>query len=736
MKKYVLSVSVALMLCMCFLPATAWADGEDITDVSTTGLDLNGVTEETTYKAGEGTITFVPASDGTPATLTLNNATICAENGRFGVTAIQIPEGMPIEIIVPQGTESTIMSAKADGINHKGAPLTISGSGTLHIQADNDGITNDDDNGALAENKGSTLKIRDVTITLESTGSGSHGFYEGTSILIENAVIDARGAETVKCSDGIYADDTITIKSSEIHVSGSYYDGIAVSNDAITMEDSEITIEVRHGMNTYGNTNIRNTTLTITGKDPTESAAVFFKGPFTIDNSKVTITATEKAGIYSTSGRGTNGSSVLTVQNGSVFTAVGAENGVKLMKNGSVAIGTGLKITEGETHTTTEEDGTSTTATSARFVVMPITCTVTFDSRGGSAVESREVAYGNALAKPAAPTWAGYTFDGWYTDANCTAAYDFAAAVTGDMTLYAKWTPVPSDSGSAAGSSGSTVTTYPPTVERPGEGGGKPDVSPASPRRGERVTITPKPDKGFEADSVIVTDRNGDPVKVTDNGDGTYRFTQPGSKVTISVTYREIDTSCDGGVDCPSRALTDLDVTAWYHEAVDYALDNGLMRGYDDGTFRPNARLSRAMLAQILYNREGRPAVIGGRTFTDVPEDMWCADAVQWAAENGIVTGYADGAFRPNDDLKREQLAAMLYRYARLKGYDTTQGGMAIREFDDYSSISGYAMEAMDWAVNTGVVGGYGDNTLRPLNSATRAQTAQMLKNFLENGTR
>ena len=188
---------------------------------------------------------------------------------------------------------------------------------------------------------------------------------------------------------------------------------------------------------------------------------------------------------------------------------------------------------------------------------------------------------------------------------------------------------------------------------------------------------------------------------------------------------------CDGGADCPSRGFTDLDIVGtWYHEAVDYVLRNGLMSGYGNGLFGPDDTLTRAQFAQILYNRAGKPAVTGGSGFTDVPDGKWYAPAVAWAAANGIVGGYGSGLFGPDDNITREQLAVMLWRYA---------GSPAATErelrFTDADKAGGYALEALGWAVENGVLNGYGDGRLDPGGLATRAQAAQMLKNRIENRT-
>lgn len=137
------------------------------------------------------------------------------------------------------------------------------------------------------------------------------------------------------------------------------------------------------------------------------------------------------------------------------------------------------------------------------------------------------------------------------------------------------------------------------------------------------------------------------------------------------------------------------------------------------------------MLCQILYNLEDRPAA-GQNAFDDVAADAWCAGAVAWANANGIVGGYGDGRFGPSDPITREQLARpSCGAMPGTRAMTPPRAAWPVREFSDYESISGYAVDAMTWAVNTGVVGGYGDQTLRPQNGATCAQAAQMLMNFL-----
>ena len=180
-------------------------------------------------------------------------------------------------------------------------------------------------------------------------------------------------------------------------------------------------------------------------------------------------------------------------------------------------------------------------------------------------------------------------------------------------------------------------------------------------------------------------------------------------------------------------SFKDVKESDWFYEAVSYAVENGLMSGMSEDIFAPNTPLTREMLAVVLYNVEGQPEGTEANTFTDVKGDMWYTDAILWANENGIVAGYDNSAYGVGDLITREQFATILYRYAQFKGYDTTQGGMAVREFSDYENISDYARPAMAWTVNAGIMGGMDDGTLNPQGKATRAEAATMLMNFCEN---
>lgn len=172
--------------------------------------------------------------------------------------------------------------------------------------------------------------------------------------------------------------------------------------------------------------------------------------------------------------------------------------------------------------------------------------------------------------------------------------------------------------------------------------------------------------------------------------------------------------------------FSDVAADAWYADAVEYVRNHGLMSGTSAATFSPNGTTSRGQIAAILYRASGSPAVSGGAAFPDVADGAYYADASRWAAANGIITGYADGSFGPGDPITRQQLAAILWRYA---GSPSAPAG---QDYADESAIAGYAAAAVDWARAGGVIGGKDGNRFDPNGSATRAQVAVILNRYME----
>ena len=265
-----------------------------------------------------------------------------------------------------------------------------------------------------------------------------------------------------------------------------------------------------------------------------------------------------------------------------------------------------------------------------------------------------------------------------------------------------------------------TVTNPTYTITNPAVDGGTIAVSPRSASRGRLVTLTVTPDEGYELASLTVTDGRGNTVALTDAGNGKYTFTMPASRVVVNAAFQ-----------LASLPFTDVAEGAWYYDAVAYVYRNGLMSGVTADRFAPDYTLDRATLATILWRLAGEPVVDYLLPFEDVPEGEWYSEAIRWAASTGIVTGTTPTTFRPTQAVTREQMAAMVYRYAEHMGYDTTASS-DMTGFTDGASVNGYAVTPMSWSVAEGLISGIGTE-IRPQSTATRAQIATMLMRFCEN---
>ena len=281
-------------------------------------------------------------------------------------------------------------------------------------------------------------------------------------------------------------------------------------------------------------------------------------------------------------------------------------------------------------------------------------------------------------------------------------------------------------------------TTYAITVEDSAHG--SVTASSKNAAKGSTVTLTVKPDEGYLLKTLVVFDEDGKEMTLTDKGDGEYTFTMPGGKVTVSAVfvkdhgYERGYASCSKDATCLIEPYADAVNTAWYHDGVHFCLENGLMVGLPDGSFAPSGDVTRAQVVTILWRLEGKPVVDYAMQFEDAASGEWFTEAIRWAASNGVVEGYNDKAFGPNDAITREQFAAILYRYSQFKGYDVSVGeDTNILDFDDAQSISTYAVPAIQWACGSGVISGVSALTLDPTGVTSRAQAATMFMRYCEN---
>ncbi len=199
------------------------------------------------------------------------------------------------------------------------------------------------------------------------------------------------------------------------------------------------------------------------------------------------------------------------------------------------------------------------------------------------------------------------------------------------------------------------------------------------------------------------------------------------------VPSEDENTSGATGHDCPSVGFDDLDTTQWYHYDTDYVIEKNIFRGTAKTEFEPNGNITRAMMITVLYRTEGEPEVAGNATFEDIDANAYYAKAVIWGQQNGIIKGYSATEYAPEQAILREQIAAIMFRYAQYKGIDVSVGeNTNILSYDDFDKISAYAIPAMQWATGSGMIQGRTESTLNPQALATRAEIAAMLHRFME----
>lgn len=302
---------------------------------------------------------------------------------------------------------------------------------------------------------------------------------------------------------------------------------------------------------------------------------------------------------------------------------------------------------------------------------------------------------------------------------NKTQTYTFIAAYDGSQTIAPKtdFTTVKVQQRSSGGGE-PAKPSFPVKISNSGDGVAKVDKSYAS--AGAKVTITVTPGRNATVQRITVTDKDGERLKLTENRDGTYSFTMPSGAANVYVRF--------SGSGLP---FADVPSGSWYYDDVAYVYDTGLMTGLTATAFGPNLSTTRGMIVTILWRMENEPAAKHGCPFADVRRGSYYEQAIAWASENGIVTGFDSSTFAPDRAITREQLAAILFRFAAYRGMDAVTLRENLSSFQDQAAISVYAVSALNWAVSEGLMQGTGDK-LEPTGSATRAQVAAMLRRFIQ----
>ena len=770
-RKRLLSACLALALCLGLLPATALAAGE-------IELYVGGqlITESGCYENQNGTWTKVdgtePASgqfyyDAATFTLTLNQAKIThdqtvkvAEGYTYegSVIAFSQTADVSLKIVVSQGT-STITGKGGIRVESTtgNASLSIKGSGSLDVEpkGSNSGIT-------LCSSKNTNLDIDGADVTASSPAL--YGVYlisstdasSTSTITVNNGSLTTGGNGNV----GIYYfwSGTSNAGTSSLTVSGNAV--VDTRNSQIMAQNKETVVQVGAGSDGNGG-------IVFNGKSGTVYGDVTLQEGLEIGNDE-TLTIGKDASLTVPDGKTLTNNGTINVESGGKLEGTTTGNGtlkiaptittqpqyVEVKENETATFNVKVTGTEplsyqwqqstdngqswtditGETNatytiatTTMDMSGTQyrcvvknsideVTSDAATLTVSPkqYAVTVQTDGNGTASASTTAAAAGTEITLTATPD-SGYHFERW-------------EVVSGTITIQNDKFIMPAENVTVKAvfdrnSSGGGGTSY--AVTAPDAENGTVRVSPSRASRGTTVTITVTPDEGYELESLTVLDSRDNEIPLTDKGDGKYTFTMPSGKVTVEASFAEIAPE--------PLPFGDVDDGDWFADAVRFVYENGMMNGVSETDFAPHATTSRSMIVTILYRLEGEPVVDYAMGFTDVAGDAYYAEAVRWAASEGIVGGYGGGLFGSDDAVTREQLAVILYRYAVYKGYDVSIGeDTNILSYADFADLSEYAIPAMQWACGAGVITGVTDATLVPQGEATRAQVAAMLMRFVE----
>ena len=767
MRKKIVSLCMALTLCLSLLPTTALAAAPSGQELYVGNVKITSTGYWTTSADGK-TITSVgnsqPSSggyihyDAGNNTLTLHNATIKEEvpyNTSTYVAGAAIgvhnQNGAAELTITLEGTNTIAEVGKGIYVlanSTGGATLTITGDGSLDASASQTGIWVQSNNGngalfiqnakveatgtntagygvnvqssnsstaALTVDGGSLTASGSPGILYDSIGSGT--VPKTTALTISNsAIVDARNGE-------IGAGSTTNLQPVPPSGNGIVFNGDDGTVYGVVTLKEDLTIESGQTLDIPSGASLtipEGTTLTVNGGEltgeniPTEGV-VYKVTEVKLDKTNLALEVGGTATLTATvePDNATNQNVTWESDNTTVATVDTYGN--------VTAIGAGTAII-----TVTTQDGTFEATCAVTVTAAPVPVT-------GVSLNKDSLALGvgdsETLTATVAPDNATNQAVTWTSSDSTVATVDQNGVVTALARGTAVITATAADGSGASASCTVTVSSYLPpanpnyriTVEA--TQGGAVTADPTAAKAGTTVTLTPVPHRGYQVGSVAVTDRFGDAVAVTEQADGTYTFTMPSGQVSVNVTFVESTPE--------PLPFTDVAETDWFHDAVRYVYDNGLMDGVGDNLFAPNSETTRAQLVTILYRLAGEPAVSGDVGFTDVAAGQWYTDAVAWAAQKGIVNGISETEFSPSGDLTREQLATILFRYAEAKGYDVSAAA-DLSGFPDAGDIQDYAMEALSWAVAEGLLQGFEDDSLRPGGTATRAQIATILMRFCE----
>ena len=546
-------------------------------------------------------------------------------------------------------------------------------------------------------------------LLLTSQMYGAEGQYQTSNLLTVNII---GGTLTSQKGNAVtvYNTEKNTAQTTHVTVSGGQVNGKLSGITSVTTGENTVT--------TNGNTQTTsksNTTLTVSGSVAPASinadGSTAYFANVTQAIASLDPDATEKTQI-------------------SVFGNSTISTDVELQENITLVVAPGVQLTadvtsgESEMVVITEQDANGNTV--YKLVAKPENPEQTYVA---SITANGQTAYFDTLAAAVKTVQSGQTITLLKnSDAAETITISRAVTFTLDLKTFTMKDTIAAGSGFVLTRSGNTytVSVYVPPVTPPGGGGssgssssgdyivsvdktthGKVTVSPSRADKGDTVTITVKPDTGYELDELTVTDKDGDEIKLTEKDDNKFTFKMPGSKVTVEASFKLIETE-------PENPFTDTSKSDYFYDAVLWAADKGITSGVTDTLFAPNVSCTRAQMVTFLWRANGSPVVDYAMNFTDVPADAYYADAVRWAVSKGITCGTSATTFAPDMTVTRSQTVTFLYRAA---GTPAVSGG----SFADVDANAYYA-DAVAWAVAEGITSGTSATTFSPNAPCTRAQ--------------
>ena len=667
----------------------------------------------------EGNSAQLGSSGGTEGSVSFTDgANLTVENGGEVTAASVAITGSDTTsplLVVKEGGKLDFVTAGASSYG------TIQTSGTA-IQVDGGDVTIGA--GKITSNNGSAVVANSGDVTVEkggnkdvttpeisSTGASSIAVGNGAELTVSGGkvtgsngqpAIDAANGATVVIPEGSSAKIESTGEGSDNNAAITLAPGANIQKGEtnVTVGGSEDGDPASNYMDNHGNIVLQsgsadgkvtpNTVITpdgtaISGKDNL---------PTVEDNGSVTL---PQGGATITNPEGDK----VDVGNGAEIPSIVI--GVKDAETGKVEDSTRIELNSGAL--TLE-----TAVFDSEIDLKDYTCTVASDKEPVATAELKD---GKIVVTPVSTGTAKITAT--YTKNNGAAEGialldEGEATAENDLTATFTVEVYKESSGGGGGGGSSSSTTYAVSVED--SKNGSVSVSPKRAEKGDTVTITVKPDTGYELDELTVTDKNGDKIKLTEKDDNKFTFKMPGSKVTVETSFKLIETE-------PENPFTDISKNDYFYDAVLWAADKGITSGVTDTLFAPNASCTRAQMVTFLWRANGSPVVDYAMNFTDVPADAYYADAVRWAVSKGITSGTSATTFAPDMTVTRAQTVTFLYRAA---GTPAVSGG----SFADVDANAYYA-DAVAWAVAEGITSGTSATTFSPDAACTRGQIVTFL---------